>query len=105
MTTFTQGTVTDRRILEAIRDGWTQNGYGPSIREIANAVGFAAWSAASWRLELLVRAGLVANEPHVPRSARLTPAGIAELEGSFPLIPARIDVEAGVITLIRGDQS
>lgn len=98
------GTLSDRRLLEAIRDGWTQNGYGPTLREIATMVG-VAFSSVKGRVDTLARRGLVAGEPFVPRSLRLTPEGIVELEGSFPLIPVRVDAEAGVIRIVRGDES
>lgn len=99
-----QGTVSDRRLLEAIRDGWTQNGYGPTLREIAAMVG-VAFSSVKGHVDSLATRGLVVGEPFVPRSLRLTPEGIVELEGSFPLIPVRVDAEAGVIRIVRGDES
>jgi SOS-response transcriptional repressor LexA len=102
--------VSDRSILEVIRDTWTREGYGPTLREIGDAVGMT-FSGVQHRIEVLTNDGLLVQSKHVgqvkymPRSLRLTLAGVARVEGAVPLIPIRVDAQTGVIQIVREDAS
>jgi repressor LexA len=57
------------KIVQVIEDSVRCNGYGPSLREIAEAVGLASTSSVSYQLSVLVRKGYVTREAGRPRTA------------------------------------
>ena len=50
------------KIVQVIEDSVRCNGYGPSLREIAEAVGLASTSSVSHQLSVLERKGYVTRE-------------------------------------------
>ena len=63
------------RIVQIIEDSVRCNGYGPSLREIAEAVGLASTSSVSYQLSVLEGKGYLSREARRPRTAVLrTPA-------------------------------
>ena len=46
------------KIVQIIDDSFRCNGYGPSLREIAEAVGLASTSSVSYQLSVLAEKGL-----------------------------------------------
>src|ERR1700743_658480 len=57
------------RIVAVIEDSVRSNGYGPSLREIAEAVGLASTSSVSYQLSTLERKGYLTREAGRPRTA------------------------------------
>ena len=57
-----------RRILEIIRDALAEQGYPPSIREIADRAGLASSSSAAHQLKVLQNKGFLVRDPHRPRA-------------------------------------
>lgn len=70
MTTNNDLTQPERRLLNALYDFHRQNGYGPTLRELAKAVGYRSPAAASYGIDCLTRKGLVTREYGVSRSIR-----------------------------------
>jgi repressor LexA len=62
------------KIVEVIEDSVRSNGYGPSLREIAEAVGLASTSSVSYQLSTLERKGYLTREAGRPRTAVVTGA-------------------------------
>jgi repressor LexA len=60
-----------RRILEAIRDWIAEQGYPPSIREIAKEVGTTSTSSIHSQLEVLQRKGFIRRDPTKPRAIEI----------------------------------
>ncbi|WP_052476319.1 LexA family protein [Cohnella kolymensis] len=60
-----------QRILEFISSHIEGNGYSPTVREIANAVGLASSSTVMGHLDRLKENGLIDWEPHTPRTIRV----------------------------------
>jgi repressor LexA len=76
------------KIVQVIEDSVRCNGYVPSIREIAEAVGLASTSSVSYQLSVLVEKGYLTREARRPRTAVLrSPA--QHQGGSRPAAPAR----------------
>jgi repressor LexA len=73
----TGGELTPRRrqIVEVIEDSVRRNGYAPSMREIAEAVGLASTSSVAHQLSVLEKAGYLSREARRPRTAALRIAG------------------------------
>jgi repressor LexA len=69
----TGGELTPRRrqIVEVIEDSVRRNGYAPSMREIAEAVGLASTSSVAHQLSVLEKAGYLSREARRPRTAAL----------------------------------
>jgi repressor LexA len=65
-----------RRIVEVIEDSVRRNGYAPSMREIAQAVGLASTSSVAHQLSVLEKAGYLSREARRPRTAALHPAAL-----------------------------
>ncbi len=63
--------VRQRKIVQVIEDSVRSSGYGPSLREIAEAVGLASTSSVSHQLSVLERKGYVTREARRPRTAVL----------------------------------
>ncbi|MFB7673149.1 transcriptional repressor LexA [Kitasatospora purpeofusca] len=97
-------------VLSAIRELTAELGYPPSIREIGGAVGLRSTSSVVHQLRALERAGHISQDPHTPRSYRVsTPAAPAPRDVQAPLlgriaagypVTAEQDVSA-VLTLPR----
>lgn len=53
--------MTDRQnaILAYVTDYWVAHGYGPSLRDVTQAMGLSSTSVASYNLGVLQRRGLV----------------------------------------------
>ena len=73
-----------RHILEVVRAGVTENGYPPSVREIADQVGLASPSTVKHHLDALEKAGLVQRQPRRPRAIGLSPSPSAPSETDDP---------------------
>jgi repressor LexA len=86
------------KIVRIIENSVRSNGYGPSLREIAEAVGLASTSSVSYQLSVLEEKGYLTREAGRPRTAVIrSPArrpagpGLAELAwqqglASVPLV-------------------
>src|SRR5580693_9976018 len=59
------------KIVQVIEDSIRCNGYGPSLREIGEAVGLASTSSVSYQLSVLVEKGYLTREAKRPRTAVL----------------------------------
>src|SRR5579872_1721108 len=86
-----------RKIVQYIEDSIRCNGYVPSLREIAPAVGLKSTSSVSYQLSVLAEKGYLTREARRPRTAVLqSPAqrrvdpGLADLAGqgmaSVPMV-------------------
>jgi repressor LexA len=62
-------------ILQFIRESVARQGYAPSLREIAQAVGLASQSTVSYHLSALVKKGYLSRGPGLPRTTVELPAG------------------------------
>ena len=62
------------KIVQIIDDSFRCNGYGPSLREIAEAVGLASTSSVSYQLSVLAEKGYLTREARRPRTAVLRTA-------------------------------
>jgi repressor LexA len=60
------------KIVQIIEDSVRCNGYGPSLREIAEAVGLASTSSVAYQLSVLEKKGHLTREAGRPRTAVLT---------------------------------
>ncbi|HEY6496633.1 MAG TPA: transcriptional repressor LexA [Trebonia sp.] len=59
------------KIVQVIEDSVRSNGYVPSLREIARAVGLASTSSVSYQLSVLAEKGYLTREARRPRTAVL----------------------------------
>jgi repressor LexA len=59
------------KIVQVIEDCVRSNGYVPSLREIAQAVGLASTSSVSYQLSVLAEKGYLTREARRPRTAVL----------------------------------
>jgi len=59
------------KIVQIIEDSVRCNGYGPSLREIAEAVGLASTSSVAYQLSVLEKKGHLTREAGRPRTAVL----------------------------------
>src|SRR6202008_3596080 len=59
------------KIVQVIEDSVRCNGYVPSLREIAKAVGLASTSSVSYQLSVLAEKGYLTREARRPRTAVL----------------------------------
>jgi repressor LexA len=57
------------KIVEIIEDSIASNGYGPSLREIAEAAGLASTSSVAYQLSVLEEKGFLTREARRPRTA------------------------------------
>jgi len=62
-----------RMIMQAIADAQERNGYGPTIREIGQAVGLASTSSVHYQVSELEKKGWVSREAGRPRTAVVVP--------------------------------
>jgi len=63
------------KIVQIIEDSVRCNGYGPSLREIAEAVGLASTSSVAYQLSVLEKKGHLTREAGRPRTAVLKQLG------------------------------
>ncbi len=63
------------KIVQVIEDSVRSNGYVPSLREIAEAVGLASTSSVSYQLSELARKGYLTREAGRPRTAVIRSPG------------------------------
>lgn len=127
MTADEQPEVTDpeltnrqRRIVRFVMEFFGGNGYGPSYREIAEAVGLSTTSSVSYQVEQLVKKGLLHRDPKRSRTVvpgqRMTlvpfagqiaagyPILAEELISEYYLLPRRMVGEGDLIMLkVKGD--
>ena len=76
-------------ILEFIRESVARQGYAPSLREIAQAVGLSSQSTVSYHLSALVRKGYLSRGRGLPRTTVELPSGADPVAaGSSPAPPA-----------------
>ncbi len=75
------------KIVAVIEDSVRSNGYGPSLREIAEAVGLASTSSVSYQLTTLERKGYLTREAGRPRTAVITGPGSREADPEPPAAP------------------
>lgn len=64
-----------RRVLTAVREFRSANGYPPTVREIGAACGLSSSSTVAAHIDWLIRAGLLAGEPKRCRTLRVTERG------------------------------
>ena len=76
-----------RMIVEVIEDSVRQRGYGPTIREIGDAVGLASTSSVSHQLSRLAEKGYLNRGTGRPRTAVVHPLP-AETPAAHPVRPA-----------------
>ncbi|MCI5826320.1 MAG: transcriptional repressor LexA [Arcanobacterium sp.] len=69
--------LTDRqlRILGTIREGISERGFPPTVREIAAIVGLSSPSSVQYQLGLLEKAGLIQRDSHRSRTIEVTDRG------------------------------
>lgn len=75
-------------ILEFIRESVARQGYAPSLREIAQAVGLSSQSTVSYHLSALVKKGYLSRGRGLPRTTVELPAGPDPAAGARPAAPA-----------------
>lgn len=63
---------TTRRVLQAVRDHWSEHRYPPTVRELADATGIQSPSTIHRHLTYLREDGQVAWTPGHPRTLILT---------------------------------
>ena len=68
--------------LKAIHDLTEEKGYGPSVRDVGEAIGRSSSSTAQRVIEYLKRRGWITYAPKVARSMKITDKGIKVLEGN-----------------------
>lgn len=66
----TQGDDTRNRIVQYIEQYDERNGYGPTLEQIAAAVG-VNYSTAQWHLSVLEQQGRIVHEPYKARSVEV----------------------------------
>lgn len=75
-------------ILRYIRESVARQGYAPSLREIAQAVGLASQSTVSHHLSALVQKGYLSRGRGLPRTTVELPSGADPATAGTPLAPA-----------------
>lgn len=68
-------TARQREIMRAVEDHVTRFGYGPSLREVAEAVGLRSPDTVSYHLRVLVGRGLLTKGSGKPRALGLPVGG------------------------------
>lgn len=61
-------------ILQAIERLSAEQGYPPSLRELAEAIGVSAPSIVHWHLRKMLQEGTVSWKPRQPRTLRVVKA-------------------------------
>lgn len=62
--------------LQHVYNHWRTRGYGPCIRDLAEALGGINKHAAAEKVDSLCKKGLLTRTPRVTRSTRLTTRGL-----------------------------
>jgi repressor LexA len=75
-------------ILHYIRESVARQGYAPSLREIAQAVGLASQSTVSHHLSALVKKGYLSRGAGLPRTTVELPVGSDQAAAAPPPAPA-----------------
>jgi repressor LexA len=94
MTSSSQLTARQQRILDVIREAVRTRGYPPSVREIGEAVGLRSPSSVHSQLATLERTGHLRRDPSRPRAidARVTvpevPADLPDATAPSGVLPA-----------------
>lgn len=70
-------------ILKVIREAIAEQGYPPSIRDIANRSGLASTSSVAYQLKVLESKGFLRRDPNLPRAV------VVQMPGEDPLDPAQ----------------
>lgn len=73
--------------LVAIYDSVRDRGYPPSQREISAACGWQSSSQANHLIKLMEARGLIEYAPGIPRSLRLTEAGVERITAAKMVAP------------------
>jgi len=84
--------LTDRQrtIIQVVADAVERNGYGPTIREIGQAVGLASTSSVHYQVSELAKKGCLSRDANRPRTIVVRPVTRQALELSteqMPVIP------------------
>ena len=74
-------------ILEFIRESVARQGYAPSLREIAQAVGLSSQSTVSYHLSALVKKGYLSRGRGLPRTTVELPSGPDPAAAGTPPAP------------------
>ena len=88
------------KILDYIAATLRAQGYPPSIRDIARAVGLASTSAVHHHLEILERDGYLERGETQSRAIRLTPTAAIRLGLSSELVPQSAAAAARLVPVI-----
>jgi SOS-response transcriptional repressor LexA len=104
-------TRTQVRVVNFIRDYRLRNGAGPSIREVADAVGVRSTGDMARRLKVLFSQGLIFYVPGEHRSLavkRQHPMAIDLPDDLFVrltmlIMRGNISMESAIISILRGD--
>lgn len=82
--------------LQVIRDSCAQRGFGPTLREIADAMGIASCNGVVVHLRALEKKGFIQRSALLSRSIQLTPLGVGEAD------PVSVDNQAPSGIPLRG---
>jgi repressor LexA len=75
------------KIVQVIEDSVRSNGYVPSLREIAEAVGLASTSSVSYQLSELARKGYLTREAGRPRTSVIRDPGTRQADPGLAGVP------------------
>jgi repressor LexA len=89
-----------RKIMDVIAASIRANGYPPSVREIAKAVGLASTSAVHHHLQILTEEGYLDRGESQSRAIRLTPKAALILGLSSELTPQSMPSESYSLPVI-----
>lgn len=94
--------LTDRqlRILGTIREGISERGFPPTVREIAAIVGLSSPSSVQYQLGLLEKAGLIQRDSHRSRTIEVTERG-----NQLNLETGRLDPDATPTAVARSSKN
>lgn len=99
------------RMLRAVGDWIASHGYPPTTREIGIALGIRSTNAVIEALVFMERKGLVAREPKISRSVRVTEMGRAFLDRDVLLgvrtkadVAVEAELEAAGVTVSPEDE-
>jgi len=99
-------TARQKRVLESIHRFMLDNGYSPTVREIASDLGFSSPRAASDHLKALQKKGYISKNSF-PRSIRLAPKafGSAGLSGNEGMLKVPLVGRVAAGTPILAEQN
>jgi len=87
-----------RDTLDFIVTSLRARGYPPTLREIGAALEVRSTNGISDHLHALERKGYLDRGDRLSRGMRLTDAALAEYEGSLPIAPAPVVIDAPIPT-------